>query len=287
MNLVSRFSVFIIALCYIFSSYGQNITVKVKDTSNTGLIGAQVQLTRWQDSLKVYSATDKDGNAVFTNVYNGSYNVKVSYVGYLTLKDTLNITYAKRNFEFKLKTNSVAMGVVEVVAKKPMIRQEDDKMIVDPMPLINISSNALEVLEKTPGLYVDQDGNVYLNSATPAAIYINGKEQKMSTDDITTLLRSLPPGSIQKIEVMRTPSTKYDASTSGGIINIILKKGVSLGRTGSINIGMNQGFYGNRFAGFNVNNSTGKTTAYLNVNYNHNDMLEQITSVRSLSPTLY
>ena len=70
----------------------------------------------------------------------------------------------------------------------------------------------LEVLESVPGMYVDQDGGIFLNSATPAKVYINGREQKMSNQDISTILQSLPPGSVQKIEVMRTPSTKYDAS---------------------------------------------------------------------------
>ncbi len=75
-----------------------------------------------------------------------------------------------------------------------------------------------EVIEKTPGLFVDQDGNIYISSLTPATVQINGREMKMSASDIATLLKSLPPDAISKIEIVRTPSAKYDATSSGGIV---------------------------------------------------------------------
>ena len=106
----------------------------------------------------------------------------------------------------------------------------------------------------------------------------------MSNDDISTLLKSLPPGSIQKIEIMHTPSSKYDASASGGIINIVLNKGVNIRQSGSVSAGMNQGMYGNQFAGFNINKTGEKSTSYLNVNYNHNETLDEINTIRSLAP---
>jgi hypothetical protein len=284
MNNIFRIIIIFICVSSFSDSFGQIIRVNVKDTNNNVLIGAQVKLTKLQDSSKSYCVTDISGIALFKGIFSGSYKIMISYVGYQTLKDTISITSAQNDFEFRLKDNSIQMGEAVVTAKKPLIRQEDDKMIIDPMPLVSTSTNALEVLEKTPGIYVDQDGGIYITSASPAAIYINGREQKMSAQDVTTLLKSLPPGSIEKIEVMRTPSTKYDASTSGGIINIILKKGINIGRSGAINTGMNQGKYGNRFAGFNINNSVSKSTSYLNMNYNHNGLLEEINTIRLLSP---
>ena len=136
-----------------------------------------------------------------------------------------------------------------MTSKRPLMRQEDDKTIVDPENLALSSTNAFEILEKTPALFVDQDGNIYLNSTTPAKVYINGREQKMSTADIATMLKSLPPNAIATIEILRTPSARYDASGSGGIVNVVLKKGVRIGLTGSANVGFNQGEYGNRFIG--------------------------------------
>ena len=164
------------------------------------------------------------------------------------------------------------------------MRQEDDKTIIDPENLAASSTSGYEILEKTPGLFVDQDGNVYLNSTTPATIYINGREQKMSTADIASLLKSLPPNSIASIEILRTPSAKYDASGGGGIVNIVLKKGIKIGLTGSVNAGMNQGKYGTQYAGINLNNNNGAFSAYLNAQYTHKNTYDEIKTDRIFAP---
>jgi len=262
---------------------GQNIQIKVKDNENKPLFGAAVQLKNLTDSTIAQKTTDQNGIAVFEDKSNGLHQIKISYIGFETFEKTIMLKPERRHFDFQMKVGSVGLGEVTVTAQRPLIRQEDDKTIIDPTPLASISTNTLEVLESTPGLYVDQDGGIYLTSATPAVVYINGREQKMSSQDITTLLRNLPPESVQRIEVMRTPSTKYDAASSGGIINIVLKKGVKLGRFGTVNAGMNQGFYGNRFTGFSYSTGGDKSTTYINANYNYNDLQEKINTVRFLT----
>ncbi len=262
------------------NSFSQQVKIKVYDYSKDPLIGATVSLTKINDSTQVFATTDLNGIAVFKNIEQTVYTIKISFIGYETLEKALNIKEGTSEYTYKLKESAYALDEVTIEAQKPIIRQEGDKMIVDPENLANISSNTLEVLESTPGLFVDQDNGIYLNSATPAKIYINGREQKMSNQDISIILQSLPPGSVEKIEIMRTPSTKYDASSSGGIINIVLKKGVKIGRFGSIRAGMNQGVYGNRFAGFSINDSGDKFTTYLNANYNYNDRQEDLNTNR-------
>ncbi len=170
-----------------------------------------------------------------------------------------------------------------VSASKPLMRQDGDITILDPEGLAAASTSGYEVLEKTPGIVADQDGNFYMTSSTPASIYINGREMKMSATDIAAMLKSLPPNSIQRIEIMRTPSAKFDASGSGGIINIVLKKGVKLGLTGSVNVGAQQGVYGNQNAGVNMSYSDGDRSAYLNLNVANRKSLEHIASTRVLS----
>ncbi len=261
----------------------QSINILVKDDARLPLIGATIQLTLVADSSILYATTAQNGIAKFNEVKNGLYFLKISYVGFKSLEKNISIKTDRRMLEFQLKETEISLNEVTVTARRPMITQEDDKMIIDPEPMANSSTNTLEVLESTPGLYVDQDGNIFLNGASPAKIYINSREQKMSTEDISTILRSLPPGSVQRIEVMRTPSTKYDASSTGGIVNVILKKGVKIGRFMSFNIGMNQGVYGNRFGGFTYNNSTEKSTSYVNVNFNRNDAIENLNSTRYIN----
>jgi len=156
---------------------------------------------------------------------------------------------------------------VEIVSRKQLFKQEDDKTIVDATVLANSSSNAYEVLEKTPGAVIDQDGNVYLSSTTPATIFINGREMKLSSADIASLLKSLPAGSVSKIEILRSPSAKYDAASSGGIVNIVLKKGIKIGSSASTNAGYFQGVYSTQTAGININKSAGKINSYFSYQF--------------------
>ena len=158
--------------------------------------------------------------------------------------------------------------------------QEDDKTIVDATVLANSSINAMEVLEKTPGVIIDQDGNVYLNGLTPASVYINGREMKLSSEDLASLLKNLPAGSVSKIEILRNPSAKYDAASSGGIVNIVLKKGVKLGSNGSVNAGYFQGVYATETAGFNLNKNAGKLNSYLSYQFTNRKNYESLTSDR-------
>jgi hypothetical protein len=201
-------------------------------------------------------------------------------VNYAALKKGITIKNANPVFTFTAENVPGSLKNVTVTYARPVIRQEDDKTIVDPENLAASSTNAYEIIEKTPGLFVDQDGNVYLSSTTPATIYINGREQKMSAADIATMLKNLPPNSIASIEILRTPSAKYDASGSGGIVNIVLKKGVKIGLTGSVTAGGNQGNYGNRFIGVNLNNNNGNTTTYLNMQYGRRNNSEQVKTDR-------
>ncbi|MDD3740347.1 MAG: TonB-dependent receptor [Bacteroidales bacterium] len=262
-------------------SYAQQVKITVKDKDRHALMGATVQLTRVQDSTVYYATTNQNGVAVFDNLTYTLYSATISFIGYQTLEKTINIRIDTRNFDFRLEESAITLDEVTVSAKKPLITQEGDKMIIDPEPLAHLSSNTLEILENTPGMYVDQDGGIFLNSATPAKIYINGREQKMSNQDISTILQSLPPGSVQRIEVMRTPSTKYDASSSGGIINIILKQGVKIGRFGSVNARASKGKYANSSIGFTYNDGGDKSSFYINANHSYRDR-EELLNVNRL-----
>lgn len=263
--------------------YNQNVSITVLDAKKQPLPGATVQCIKVKDSSQVYAITDGKGMAEFKSMENTLFNIRISFVGFETLNKSVMIKPTERNFTFRMQEAAIELDEVTVVAPKPMIRQEEDKMIIDPQPLESISSNTLEVLESTPGLYVDQDNGIYLSSATPAKVYINGREQKMSNQDITTILQSLPPGSVKQIEVMRTPSARYDAASTGGIINIVLKKGVKIGRFGSVNGGMSQGKYGDQFAGFSLNNSGNISTSYVNMNFNRGSHFEELNTFRYVS----
>jgi len=246
--------------------------------------GAAIVLEQKKDGLKLPVQTaDSSGIAIFDLAIGETYFLDINAKGFVGYTGILQPDSAVQSFTFTLVAGQ-KLKEATITSSRPLMRQEDDKTIVDPEALANSATSAYEVLEKTPGIIADPDGNFFMTSATPASIYINGREMKMSNTDVAAMLKSLPPNAIARIEIMRTPSAKYDASGSGGILNIVLKKGFKIGLTGSVNAGIQQGVYGNQFAGVSLNYSDGDKSAYLNLNYAHRKSLENIAANRKLSP---
>lgn len=246
---------------------------------------ASVTLFNRMDSSRTFSKlTDSNGVAQFNLRINNQYNVNITAVNYLAAEKGITITGEQNSFIFLAESEGKTLETAVVTSKKPLMKMEDDKLIVDPENLVEASTSGYEVIEKTPGLFVDQDGNIYISSMTPASVQINGRDMKMSAADVATMLKSLPPNAIAKIEIIKTPSAKYDASAGGGIVNVVLKKGVKIGLTGSINAGAQQGTYGNQFIGFNLNKNDGKKSSFINLNYSRRNSHEKIVTNRFFAP---
>jgi iron complex outermembrane recepter protein len=285
MSMIPKFTITLSIILLSVCAQAQNIKlhISLKTAGNDSLTNATIQIQNFTDSTILGSQISKPtGNDFWVKPYS-KYLINVSAIGFANSSKIVSVVNKAIPVSISLKDKANSLDTVTVISKKPLMRQEDDKTIVDAEVLSNSSTNAYEVLEKTPGAVVDADGNVYLNSATPATVYINGREMKMSTDDIATLLKSLPAGSVNKIEIIRTPSAKYDASNTGGIINVVLKKGVKLGTTGSVNLRYDQGVYGSPSAGFSINHSIGKINSYFSYQYTNRKYFEDIQTKRFLS----
>jgi iron complex outermembrane recepter protein len=266
------------------TSFGQMQPFKltVVDVKKQPIAFANITIQMIDSALQRNQVADSNGLATIMMYPGKLYQFKTSAIGYQT--DNRTIKFDKlSSVKIELKESNGQLKEVVVTATKPLIKQEDDKTVVDPEPLAATSTNAYETMEKIPGIFIDQDGNIYLNGLSPAGVQINGRELRMSASDMATLLKSLPPSSIQKIELVRTPSAKYDASGGGGVVNIVLKKGVKIGLNGSVNTGMNQGVYGNQFIGLTLNNTTDKYNSYLNTQFNNNDGYNNVNTDRYLS----
>ena len=262
--------------------YAQNaVSIRLKDVDGQPVAGAMVTLLSLSEKTRSWKKVSDSVGSVFFSVTSGTYRLRVEAYSFEKWDQEWMVSRNMDTLIALVRDAKMMKGVV-VTARKPLMRQEDDKTIVDPEPVALGSTHAFEVLEKIPGLFIDQDGNVYLNSTSPSAVWINGREQRMSNADIATLLKSLPPGAIDRVELVRTPSARYDASGVGGIVNIILKKNVRIGLTGSVNAGFNQGQYGNQFGGFNINHSDGGRSSYLNVNFNGRNSFDQINTSRQI-----
>ncbi len=256
-----------------------SVRITLVNSKNEPIPFATIKLLNIKDSSTRSKITDSSGHADVLLTKNDQYKIEVDAINYEPFSK--GITYTNQtSLKFQLKPSSSKLKDVVVTSSKPLMKQEDDKTIVDPENLAASSTNAYETIEKIPGIFMDQDGNIYLNSTTPASVYINGREMKMSTSDIATILKSLPPNAIQKIEILRTPSARYDASGGGGLVNVVLKKGIKIGKTGSVYTGFNQGRYGNQFAGVTINNNEGKNSSYINLQYAHRKSYDQFLTNR-------
>ncbi len=275
-----------IVLSIAASAQNINVSIVVKNDKKEIVPNATAQILDVKDTAILFVKTLKN-NASFSLNKNTAYFIRVTAVGIKPIFKNLQTGDTDMVINLAAETASKNLDAVTVTSRKPLIKQEDDKTIVDAEVLANSSTNAYEVLEKTPGTIVDQDGNVYLNGSTPATIYINGREVKLSAADVTSLLKSLPAGSVSKIEILRNPSAKFDAASSGGIVNIVLKKGVKLGTNGSVDVSYFQGVYSANTIGFNVNKSENKLNTYLSYNFTNRTNFNILTSSRINTDTLF
>lgn len=257
-----------------------DLHITIKTVNGHAPDNASIQLYALPDTFLLQSRVSLRGDNIFRIRPLKNYLIKVSAIGYDSVKRSIYINDQAVFITLTMAVKTNELKTVTVVSKKAMLKQDGDKTIVDAEVLAGSSTNAYEVLEKTPGAIVDQDGNVYLNSATPATVYINGREFRMSANDLATLLKSLPAGIISKIEILRTPSARYEAAKSGGIINLVLKRSTITGTTGNVNIRVDQGVYNTVSAGFGVNRSREKIKSWLSYQYTNRNAYEEIQSER-------
>jgi iron complex outermembrane receptor protein len=118
---------------------------------------------------------------------------------------------------------------------------------------VSTGSTALEVLEKSPGVMVNQESGINLKGKSGVTIMIDGKPSPLSGTDLITYLKSIPSGNIERIEIISNPSAKYDASGNAGIIDIRFKKDKREGYNGTAGLSVGQGVYTKPSANVSIN----------------------------------
>ncbi len=248
------------------------ISGSISNAEGKPVEAATIQLLRAADKgLVKVAVTDKSGNYSFEKIAEGKYIVSVSAVGFVKkLTDAVEITAAKPTVEVastQLSSQTKAMGEVVVTAQRPFIEQKLDKMVVNvEASPSNAGATALEVLEKSPGVSVDNDGNISLKGKAGVIIMMDGKPTYLSGADLANVLRNLPASALDQIEIMTNPSSKYDASGNSGLINIKTKKSKTAGSNGSITVGNTSSL----FRKDGVEEMPVKPTVSINYNYKKN-----------------
>ena len=254
-----------------FCQVNRSITGKIKDGGDEKVIAsATVSLLRSKDSSLVKIAVaDKEGNFSFENVKNGNYLVAASATGHLKAFSTIfTINDAHNTKELgilQLKETDRSLAAVTIVAKKPFIERKADRTVINvESSVTNAGSTAMEVLEKSPGVSIDKDGNISLKGKQGVIVTIDGKQTYMSAPDLANYLQSMPASNLELIELMPNPSSKYDAAGNSGVINIKTKKNRQRGFNGSISTSFGQGIYSRAFNTLNLNYRNGKFNLFSN-----------------------
>jgi iron complex outermembrane receptor protein len=223
-----------------------SIKGKVFDNTNTELPGATVSLLRAKDSSLIKATiTDVAGTYEMLSGSKDSLLLSISSIG-LETKYTSGFMLANNETfhvpDLTLKAEDKKLQDVVITSRKPMIEVKADKIVFNIENSINATgSNALELLQKSPGVMVDNNDNISMKGKSGVAIYIDGKPSPLDAKSLADYLRSINSGDIEAIEMISNPSAKYDASGNAGIINIRLKKNKNFGTNGNVSLGFTQG----------------------------------------------
>lgn len=224
----------------------------IQTSAGKPLASVSVSLLKAKDSSLIKVAvTSKEGIYEFENIGEGIYLVSFSSVGYeKKFSSTVSLTTDANSVKLDpIQMTEAAKGLagVTVTGKRPFIETRIDKTIVNvEASPSNAGATALEVLEKSPGVMVSNDGAISLRGKAGVIVMMDGKQTYLSTADLAALLKNLPASAIDQIEIMTNPSAKYDAAGNSGIINIKTKKGQAGGFNGSIMVGITTSFYNPR-----------------------------------------
>ncbi len=249
------------------------ISGSIANEDNTPAEFANVLLYTIIDSTYQKGAiADFDGRYTFENLEIGDYFLAISQVGSNNVSsDRIEISSPDQQVEVLIMTfkTGVALEEVVVTAQKALFELDAEKIIVNvENSNLAVGNTALEVLQKSPGVLVDQDNRISLKGKQGVLVLIDGKNQYLTGDQLRSLLEGMPSNSIKKIEIIHNPSAKYEAEGNAGIINIELKRNENLGLNGSANISLGYGRNEKGSAGLNLNYRAEKINIYGNYDYN-------------------
>lgn len=287
----SSFLLTIIMTALVISAHAQTPTGKISgqvgESGNplqTAVQAATISLLKARDSAVVKIAvTDKSGHYEFGNVVTGQYLLQVSAIGHVK-QFTPVFEVTGQGVEIApvaLEKESKEMKAVTVTAGRPMIEQKIDKTVVNvEASVTNVGANALEVLEKAPGVQVDKDGNISLKGKQGVTIMMDGRPTYLNGAELANLLKGMQASQLDQIEIMTNPPAKYDASGNSGVINIRTRKNKMKGFNGSVTAGYGQGVYAKTNESLSLNYRNGKVNLFSNYSFSRNENFQQLDIYR-------
>jgi len=231
---------------------------------------ATVALMRTDSTVVTGVNSDLEGNFAIGGVKPGNYIIRVSSIG---LKNQF-----LPKVQVPVESNDLDVGViyleaeenqldeVTIVAERSMITSDIDKTSVHiGQDLLASSNNATELLEKLPAVSIDENGSPMIRGKSNIIVLIDGKPSTQYGSDLASVLQNFPSDLIERIDVITSPSAKYEADGASGVIDIITKKATIIGKNGSVRL--YAGNYNTYNGGANFNYKTEKLSIRSSANF--------------------
>ncbi|MTI21103.1 TonB-dependent receptor [Fulvivirga sp. RKSG066] len=231
------------------------ITGAIEDQQGNAVPFAQIAIYKI-DKETPFTGVASDMNGKFSlSIESGQYDMLISYIGYEDYKiEDIQIEQSGKNFgTIAIKESTKMMEEVVVQSteiKQPVTTNMEGMAIRPDQTISNVGGTLLDVLRNTPSVRVSDDGSVSLRGSG-TNILLDGRNSAITVD-----LEQIPASAIKKIEIINNPNAKYDAQSSGGVINIQLKQGEDLGATGKAELTVGSRFRTN--ANLNLSHKTEK-----------------------------
>ncbi len=262
-----------------------SMSVTVLNNLEQPLQSAVVTLHQANDhSIVKTELTDNKGIASLTRLLAGQYYCEVSFIGHIT--DTISVftlgNDSSHQFNIRLFPQGDNLQEVVVRATKLFVQFEKGKVIVNPdASPSNAGTSLMELLEKMPGVTIDQNGTISLKAKSNVLIMVDGKPTYLSGTDLVNLLSSMSSAQVDQVELITSPPARYDASGNAGIINIKTKRNRQRGFNGNLNVSYGQGRYPKSNNSFSFNYRDGKFNTWLNYSVNYNKYYTDLYALRT------
>ncbi|GAA4342285.1 TonB-dependent receptor domain-containing protein [Flaviaesturariibacter amylovorans] len=270
------------AIAAVAQAPGGNLSVTVTNEAGSALEGATVEIRKSKDSALVKTAlTDRSGAASVERLAAGTYLLRVSMTGHAPAWSPLfSVSEGGNTTVPALRLAAGAakeLQGVTVAARKPFIQKLSDRIVVNvENSILSAGASALEVLERAPGVTLDQNDAISLRGRSGVIIMIDGKPTPMTGSDLANYLKGLPSSAIERIDIITNPSAKYDAAGNSGIIDIRLRKDQRLGTNGTLTASYGQGFLPKTAAGGSLNYRNKAVNLFANYNFAYREHLNHL-----------
>ena len=285
---MNRFLIFLLFLCLSIKSYSQNfIKGIVTDSLKKPVPFCSMILLNAKDSSLVKgNISDSLGTFLFEKINPGNYFIKFNAVGYgVSSTSSFSIdSLSQLTLPNQILKGNTNLKEVAIVVYKPAIEFKKGTVVMNVEDDILARGNTvLDLIKRLPGVIIDAQNNIMINGASGARFLIDDRMQQIPTPQVLDMLAGMSADAVSKIELIKNPPARYDATGSGGLINIVTKREKVNGYNGSVGLGVSQGkrFHVGPNATFNYKSK--KLNFFSNISYSHRNEINENILERNIT----